>query len=98
MTSSRFAFPPSSDAVFLTDGGLETTLVFLDGIDLPDFAAFPLLGSEDGKAHLDRYIAPYLDVAERTGSTFVVDTVTWRANPDWGLRLGCDARMLAEVN
>src|SRR3954451_10936955 len=87
-----------SGSVYLTDGGLETTLVFLDGIDLPDFAAFPLLGSEDGKVHLDRYIAPYLDIAERTGSTFVLDTVTWRANPHWGLRLGCDAYALAEIN
>ncbi len=89
---------PASDSVHLTDGGLETTLVFLDGIDLPDFASFPLLGSEDGKAHLDRYFAPYLDVAERAGAGFVVDTATWRANADWGARLGCDARTLAEVN
>ncbi|HEV2563872.1 MAG TPA: homocysteine S-methyltransferase, partial [Microvirga sp.] len=50
MTSSRFAFPPTDDAIFLTDGGLETTLVFLDGVDLPCFAAFPLLRSEEGRA------------------------------------------------
>src|SRR4051794_18229473 len=89
---------PQSGPVCLTDGGLETSLVFLDGLALPDFAAFPLLGSEDGKAHLDRYFAPYLDLAERTGRGFVVDTPTWRANPDWGRRLGCDARALGEVN
>ena len=88
----------ASGSVYLTDGGLETTLVFLDGLDLPDFASFPLLGSEDGKAHFDRYFAPYLDTAERIGSGFVIDTVTWRANPDWGARLGCDLRALAEVN
>jgi homocysteine S-methyltransferase len=87
-----------SDSVYLTDGGLETTLIFLDGIDLPDFASFLLLGSEDGKAHFDRYFTPYLDTAERTDRGFVVDTVTWRANLDWGARLGCDARTLAEVN
>jgi len=89
---------PSTDSVYLTDGGLETTLVFLDGLDLPEFASFPLLGSEDGKSHFDRYFKPYLDTAERTGAGFVVDTVTWRANPDWGARLGCDRRTLAEVN
>jgi len=86
------------DSTFLTDGGLETTLVFLDGMELPDFASFPLLGSEDGRAHLDRYFAPYLDLAERTGAGFVLDTATWRANPDWGARLGCDEATLAEVN
>ncbi len=88
----------TGDSVYLTDGGLETTLVFLDGMQLPDFASFPLLGSEDGRARLDRYFTPYLDLAERTGMGFVLDTATWRANPDWGARLGCDAFTLAEVN
>ncbi len=60
MTGNRFAFPPSDGAVFLTDGGLETTLVFLEGIDLPCFAAFPLLGDEKGRAALRRYFEPYL--------------------------------------
>ena len=88
----------SGDSDYLADGGLETTLVFLDGMDLPDFAAFPLLGSQDGTAHLDRYFRPYLDLAERTGSGFVLDTPTWRANSDWGTRLGCDRAALIEVN
>jgi S-methylmethionine-dependent homocysteine/selenocysteine methylase len=83
---------------YLTDGGLETTLVFLQGLDLPDFAAFPLLDSEDGRAALDRYYAPYLDLAERVETGFVLDTPTWRANPDWGARLGYDEGALGEVN
>ena len=87
-----------SDAVHLTDGGLETTLVFLDGLALPDFASFPLLASPDGKEHLDRYFRSYLDLAERLDAGFVLDTATWRANRDWGARLGCDALTLAEVN
>ncbi len=72
--------------------------MFLDGIDLPDFASFPLLASPDGKEHLDRYFRSYLDLAERLGAGFVLDTATWRANRDWGARLGCDAFTLAEVN
>jgi len=83
---------------FLTDGGLETTLVFHDGIDLPDFAAFPLLDSEYGRQRLSAYYAPYLDLAELAGTGFVLDTPTWRANPDWGTRLGYDAVQLADVN
>ena len=74
----------TADDIYLTDGGLETTVVFLEGIDLPDFAAFPLLDSEDGKAVMDRYYAPYLDVAERAGAGFVLDTPTWRANRGLG--------------
>jgi homocysteine S-methyltransferase len=84
--------------VHLTDGGLETTLVFQDGRELPDFASFPLLDDEAGSALVDRYFLPYLDLAERQGCAFVLDTATWRANADWGLRLGYDARELAEAN
>jgi homocysteine S-methyltransferase len=87
-----------SDAVFLTDGGLETTLVFREGIDLPDFAAFPLVDDEAGRAALAGYYAPYLDLAERLGLGMVLDTPTWRANLDWGARLGYDADRLAAVN
>jgi homocysteine S-methyltransferase len=83
---------------FLTDGGLETTLVFHHGIDLPDFAAFPLLDHEEGRAALTAYYTPYLDLAERVGTGFVLDTPTWRANLDWGARLGYDAVNLAAAN
>ena len=87
-----------ADRPFLTDGGLETSLVFRDSIDLPDFAAFPLLDTDHGRAALARYFGPYLDLAEETGSGFVLDTPTWRANLDWGARLGYDAPRLAAVN
>ena len=83
---------------FLTDGGLETTLVFLDGIDLVDFAAFPLLETEAGRAVLRRYFEPYLHLATHAGGGIVLDTPTWRANLDWGARLGYDPARLAAVN
>jgi len=88
----------TGEDVYLTDGGLETTLLFLEGLDLPDFAAFPLLDSDEGTAALDRYYAPYLDLAERVGRGFVLDTPTWRASSDWGTRLGYDDHALGEVN
>lgn len=83
---------------FLTDGGLETTLVFRDGIDLPDFAAFPLLDSPEGRDRLAGYYDPYLELAEQLGVGFILDTPTWRANADWGPRLGYEADELAAVN
>jgi S-methylmethionine-dependent homocysteine/selenocysteine methylase len=88
----------SSDTPFITDGGLETTLVFIDGIDLPDFAAFPLLDTEDGRDALARYYGAYLDLAQHFGAGMVLDTPTWRANLDWGPRLGYDAIRLAAIN
>lgn len=84
--------------VFVTDGGLETTLVFHEGLDLPDFAAFPLLDTPEGRAALTRYYEPYLSIARRDGCGIVLDTPTWRANPDWGARLGYDADLLSAVN
>lgn len=83
---------------FLTDGGLETALVFQAGIDLPEFAAFPLLDSDRGRAAITDYFEPYLSIAQRLGAGVVVDTPTWRASLDWGARLGYDAARLDAVN
>ena len=88
----------SSDRVFLTDGGLETTIVFHSGIDLPAFAAFPLLADESGRATLRDYFERYLAVAREQATGFVLDTATWRSNPDWGAELGYDAAALDRVN
>ena len=84
--------------VALTDGGIETTLLFHEGFELPCFASFPLLGDERGRAALRRYFEPFLDTAEERGLPFVLDTATWRANPDWGTQLGYDSGALAAAN
>jgi homocysteine S-methyltransferase len=85
-------------AVALTDGGIETVLLFHEGFDLPCFASFPLLADERGRAALRRYFEPFLDAARQRGVPFVLDTPTWRANPDWGAQLGYDAGALAAAN
>jgi S-methylmethionine-dependent homocysteine/selenocysteine methylase len=88
----------TADRPFLSDGGLETAVIFQHGVDLPDFAAFPLLDHDEGRATLAAYYTPFLDLAERLGTGFVLDTPTWRASLDWGARLGYDAIRLAGVN
>ena len=88
----------TGDALFVTDGGLETELVFHDGIDLPAFAAFPLLDNPDTRARLRRYYDGYLDIARRHGAGFVIETPTWRANPDWAGQLGYSPEQLDAVN
>jgi homocysteine S-methyltransferase len=85
-------------ALLLCDGGLETSLIFHQGIDLPDFAAFVLLEDETGRDALRDYFERYLDVAREHGLAIVLDTPTWRANPDWGARLGYDAAALDRLN
>src|SRR5215213_8653714 len=89
---------PQLDALFLTDGGLETTLMFHRGIELPEFASFDLLKSEEGTDELRRYFEPYLALAGEHGVGFVLDTATWRASPDWADKLGYSAAELDDVN
>lgn len=84
--------------VRLTDGGLETSLIFGQGLDLPLFAAFPLVETEAGRAALRRYWLPYLELAGEARAGFVVDTATWRANTDWAAQLGYDAGSLRAAN
>jgi S-methylmethionine-dependent homocysteine/selenocysteine methylase len=86
------------DRLFVTDGGLETTLIFHEGIELPEFAAFLLLDDEAGIAALRSYYEPYLEVARDNGAGFILEAPTWRASPDWGQRLGYTREQLAAVN
>jgi S-methylmethionine-dependent homocysteine/selenocysteine methylase len=84
--------------VRLADGGLETSLIFHQDIELPLFAAFPLVLGTEGRAALRAYWEPYLAIAREYGVPFVVDTATWRANPDWASQLGFSAQDLREAN
>ena len=84
--------------IAMTDGGIETVLIFHEGIDLPDFAAFPLLYDETGRDALRRYFETFLSIAQQRGVPFVMGTPTWRANRDWGERLGYTRDALARAN
>ena len=98
MTKYRNDLPQLSGDIFLTDGGLETTLIFHDGLDLPDFAAFGLVQDEAGRAALQHYLQPYLALARKYDVGFILDSATWRANADWGTKLGYSAEGLADMN
>lgn len=90
--------PHHTDRLFITDGGLETTLVFHEKIDLPCFAAFTLLKTGDGRALLDRYYRTYLNLALQYGTGFILESPTWRANPAWASQLGYSAEDLVNAN
>jgi homocysteine S-methyltransferase len=98
MAPYRNALPQLDGSPFLADGGLETTLVFHDGIDLPCFAAFTLLGDEQGRAALRRYFEPYLRLAADRQVGFILDTATWRASADWGTELGYSPEAVDDLN
>jgi S-methylmethionine-dependent homocysteine/selenocysteine methylase len=89
---------PFKESLYLTDGGLETTLIFDRGVSLRHFAAFELLTSESGMKTLREYYIPYMDVAKKHGVSFILETPTWRANPDWGYKLGYSPDQLNAIN
>jgi homocysteine S-methyltransferase len=82
----------------LTDGGIETVLIFDKGIDLPSFAAFDLLRTPEGTAAVRAYYEPYLAIARKHGLPFALSAPTWRSSPDWGGRLGYTPEELAAAN
>ncbi|MBX9472989.1 homocysteine S-methyltransferase family protein [Microcella sp.] len=83
---------------YISDGGLETGLIYDHGVDLPEFAAFPLLDDASGREVLRAYYDSYAAVARRAGTGLTLESPTWRANPDWGAKLGYDRAALDRVN
>ena len=90
--------PQLSGRPFVTDGGLETALIFHEGIPLRDFAAFELLNTVEGRATLARWYRRHAEIAQANGVGFVYETPTWRANRDWGDSLGYDRAALRAIN
>jgi S-methylmethionine-dependent homocysteine/selenocysteine methylase len=90
---------PQLDAdIFLTDGGMETTLIFHDGLDLPLFAAFDLLKNETGRAAHRKYFSTYAAIAKENQVGIVLETATWRASKDWGKQLGYTPDEIKQFN
>ena len=98
MARYRDALPQLAHTPFLTDTGVETTLIFHDGYELPYFAAVTLLREEAGRERLDRYFFEHALVAAQSGVGFILESTTWRTSSDWGQLLGYTPDGLAEAN
>ena len=98
MSKYRNALPQLSDKVFVTDGGLETTLIFHDGYELPYFAAFELFRSKHGEQRIKDYYRQYAEIALNNGAGFVLESATWRASTDWGKLMGYSDKALDVIN
>jgi hypothetical protein len=75
--SHRERLPQLDGGPFLTDGGIETVLIFHQGVELPEFAAFDLLKDADGTERLRAYYGPYLALARERDLGFVLESPTW---------------------
>jgi S-methylmethionine-dependent homocysteine/selenocysteine methylase len=94
----RNRLPQLEGGLFLTDGGIETVLIFHEGLDLPAFAAFDLLKDDEGTKALRRYYEPYAELARDHGLGFVLESPTWRASPRWAGALGYAEHELDRLN
>ena len=98
MNRQTRTLPQLGGQVFLADGGIETSLIYLENLDLPYFAAYHLLRNEDGKETLRNYFRTYARLARDAGTGVVLESATWRASADWGRLLGDDEKSLARLN
>lgn len=90
--------PQLDGSLFLTDGGIETDLIFNKGAVLPEFASFVLHEDTSGESLMREYFGDYFRVGADAGLGLVLETATWRASRDWGAKLGYDAAQLRVVN
>ena len=97
MTTTAIDTLLNSDRAWLTDAGLETSIIFHDGIDLPLFASFHLLENDEGIAALDRYFDRYIRLAKSADTGFLIDTTTWRSGAFWAEALGRSEADMEEV-
>lgn len=98
MTQYRTCLPLLEDRPFMTEGGLETSLIFHEDIDVPYFASFDLLKTEKGRALVESHYERFTKLAQEHQVGIVLATPTWRANRDWGRLLGYSDSALADAN
>ena len=65
MAKYRHGLPLTKGDRFLTDGGMETTMIFHEGVELPLFASFVLMASPEGRRKLKDYYVRYLELARK---------------------------------
>ncbi|HET6425503.1 MAG TPA: homocysteine S-methyltransferase family protein [Planctomycetaceae bacterium] len=98
MAMYRDGLPQMGGQPFLTDSGLETTLVFRENIPLPHFASIVLVDRPDGIELLQRYFYSHVELAHAHGMGIVLESTTWRASADWGRKLGYTPAALIKAN
>ncbi|MCK8462469.1 homocysteine S-methyltransferase family protein [Aliiroseovarius sp. S1339] len=98
MSRSTPRLPHQTDDIFLTDGGTETWLMYKRGFELQKFSAFHLLNDERSAKALREYYTAFANIAVKLGTSFIFDSLTYRASRDWGALLGYSTEGLAEMN
>ncbi|MCP5024986.1 MAG: homocysteine S-methyltransferase [Actinomycetia bacterium] len=98
MSLDEAHLPQLGGGVFLGYFGMETDLIFNQGVDLPGFASYPLLETITGRDTLRHYCSELVGLAREVGAGVVLETPTWVANRDRGAEIGYDPARLQELN
>jgi homocysteine S-methyltransferase len=98
MAKYRTALPILRECIFVSYTGIETDLIFNRGIDLPGFASYPLLETEEGRKMLHGYYAQLIDMARQKGVGVILESLTWVANRDRGAAIGHNPASLKKFN
>jgi homocysteine S-methyltransferase len=98
MTRYRHQLPQLAGDLFVTDGGMETDLIFHDGYELPQMASYVLLQNDAGVDRVKRYFDDYIAIADQHRFGIVLETATWRASRDWAVKIGTPAEELERIN
>ena len=98
MAKYRNGLPQVEGDLYLAYCGMETDLLFNRGVDLPGFASYPLLESEEGRTTLAGYFRDMLSVARSHGAGVILESPTWVANRDRGAAIGYSPERLMELN
>ena len=98
MPTYRSGLPQLGGALYLTDAGIETDLIFNKGIEIREFAAHTLLPDPAGRAALADYFRGFLSLARDLGTGFVLDSQTWKAHLHWADDLQATEPELAQAN
>jgi homocysteine S-methyltransferase len=100
MTTAKYRnrLPQLNGTVMLSDGGMETTMVFHNKIDLPFFSAAHLLRIENGEQIICDYFKPYIEIALASKRGLILGTPTWRASPDWAAAMNYTPAEMEETH
>ena len=98
MARYRENLPQMGSDIFACYVGMETEILFRDGIDLPGFASYPLLLNPAHKKLVRNYYCELVDLVREQNNGLILDAATWVANRDRGASLGFSPQDLEELN
>lgn len=82
-------FPPRlDDRIYITEGGIETEILYKWGFELPEFSMYPLLDNADAMKTIHAMFDRVFAAAAAHDAGIVLAGLDYRASPDWAEKIG----------